>query len=404
MLKSVNFLQRTVDLAYRIRLGDIEDFVVPMSAPVKKGSLTAIVYAKDLWDKHPLSYRLKSLLKGVFQPSDEILFTEAESVLLESHFGSDSDFGRVLLQLTVAKETLPPMDDKVYSELDADRAHALQVMAYQHTNKLRQIESNFPLGLSLVDYGVEFAFLTVPMTVAVPVHSIRWFIDIDYLRAMFNIRRAIPDRGDQVGDYLYEVCILQVKTSAALDKIREATAETDSDKSDSLFGSSEIDIIVATDSVISYLKATTEKILMLLASAYGIPNLDSETKHKKRVAKLQKHLPNWTRKAYYFDTIWELLSADNLESLNNFRTGLLHKKGVSQLQPHSFVGIRPEDQPSRNLLQFSHEQHRRNSLALLCVLALVVDEIVQKKEPSFSPNFNLYQHLITRVYPNSAPQ
>jgi hypothetical protein len=87
----------------------------------------------------------------------------------------------------------------------------------------------------------------------------------------------------------------------------------------------------------------------------------------------------------------EFLTSKNLEELNNYRTGLLHKKGIADLQPHNYVGVKPEDLPIAKIYHVLHEQHAKNTAMLLCALALLTDELVSADPPTLDQEAFLSQ-------------
>jgi hypothetical protein len=71
------------------------------------------------------------------------------------------------------------------------------------------------------------------------------------------------------------------------------------------------------------------------------------------------------------------LSSASLQELNSYRSGLLHKKGIADLQPHAYVKKNPRDAPFISLFEVLHEGHSKNTACLLACLAILTDEIVR---------------------------
>ena len=96
---------------------------------------------------------------------------------------------------------------------------------------------------------------------------------------------------------------------------------------------------------------------------------------------LDAALPEIARNTPYAKLLMSLVSSDALEELNNYRSGLLHKKGISELQPHSYVGVPGDANPFLKLFATLNEQHAQNSAIFLAVLALLTDDLAQRLPP-----------------------
>jgi hypothetical protein len=63
----------------------------------------------------------------------------------------------------------------------------------------------------------------------------------------------------------------------------------------------------------------------------------------------------------------------------------LHKKGISELQPHNYVGEKAEKLPLLKIFNIVHEQHVKNTAVLICILAILTDELVRMVPPDIKP-------------------
>ena len=99
-----------------------------------------------------------------------------------------------------------------------------------------------------------------------------------------------------------------------------------------------------------------------------------------------------------WEAIETFVSPANLEELNNYRNGLLHKKGLGLLQPHSYVGKGIEEVQFRELFLDLHAQHTRNSIVIICALAILTDKLVELDPPT-SKEMVDFQNLSTQMLP-----
>lgn len=109
---------------------------------------------------------------------------------------------------------------------------------------------------------------------------------------------------------------------------------------------------------------------------FDLPNLENQKTHKQKLKNLYNAIPDIYRNSFYFELIEELISSESIQELNNYRNGLMHKKGISKLQPHSFVGMNAKDLPLREVFSFIIEQHSKNSAVLISTYAMLTDKLV----------------------------
>lgn len=120
----------------------------------------------------------------------------------------------------------------------------------------------------------------------------------------------------------------------------------------------------------------------MLGLVFNLKNLETKKTHKEKLAALYKVVPEKVRELFYFTLIEEFVKSENIQELNNYRTGLLHKKGISKLQPHSFVGQNVKDLPMRDLFSFLMEQHSKNSAVIISTYALLTDKLSELRHPN----------------------
>lgn len=147
----------------------------------------------------------------------------------------------------------------------------------------------------------------------------------------------------------------------------------------------EIDTIMKADLVFSYLKASLEKTVALTGLVYGVTNIDSKKNHASRMKSLADAMPEGIESTPYGAFLLEFLKSENLEELNSYRSGLLHKKGIADLQPHNYVGHGIAKLPFGKIFALLHEQHAKNTGVLMSALALLTDQLVMLDPKKVSP-------------------
>ena len=165
--------------------------------------------------------------------------------------------------------------------------------------------------------------------------------------------------------YLYEILFLQQKIAIGLHEYLRLIAYSEDQKKDALFTQSEIDAIMNADLVFSYLKASIEKTIILIGLTHEIPSLESKKTHKAKLDALINGIPQKVTQQYYFQFVFEFIQSENIDEVNNYRSGLLHKKGISDLQPHNYVGEKSGTVPLKKIFQILHEQHSKNTAVLI---------------------------------------
>jgi hypothetical protein len=296
-------------------------------------------------------------------------------------FGTPKDYGDKLFKLTAWHNSR----EWNLSELtanDVEKADAIQAMAV--LTRMRHEDSWSSLKLNLYEKVPFICILSHPMAVKIPILSFQYYLDIHTHFAFNSIRKAKHPEADLLIDYLYEVLYLQQKTGISLHELLWRVDYAQKHKNDALFTNAEINAIMNADLTFSYLKATIEKIIVLVGLTHGIKNLDSKKSHKAKISSLREGLPTKLFDVYYFQFMLHVFSSENLDELNSYRSGILHKRGISDLQPHNYVDKGPLSIPLMKVFSVIQEQHAKNTAALIGALALLTDKLVELDRPTES--------------------
>ena len=349
--------------------------------PVRqKGSPIAFVGTEKIWTQETFTKKLKSLISFKWQPSEHLLDRISREVFYEQIFGYPSDYNSELFKINYWHNS-KEWDLSSLTDEDTKKADSLDILAIALSNKHRNITSNY-LHLHLFDKVPIVCTLLHPMVVKVPVTSIQYCIEIHNAFAFNEIRYSEIENSDNIISYIYELQNLQIKTALSLHELIYLIDYNEKNKGKALLIQAEISAISEAESIVNYLKATIEKIIVILGLIFNLKNLETKKTHKAKLDALDKVIPEKVKTLFYYELIEDLIKSESIEELNNFRTGLLHKKGISNLQPHSFVGQEAKDAPLKQTLSFLIEQHSKNSAVLISTYALLTDKLVELKRPS----------------------
>ncbi|MGD0821594.1 MAG: hypothetical protein ABSA71_12735 [Desulfomonilia bacterium] len=216
------------------------------------------------------------------------------------------------------------------------------------------------------------------MVVKVPIVSMQYFLEIDAAFAFNSVRQANHPNSDGIIPYLYDTLFLQEKTALLLLEYLTLVFKVREEKRESLIVKAEMYGIMHADLMVTYLKASIEKILALVATVFQIEGLDAKKTHKAKLEALNRSLPLRMKETYYGHFLLEMVKSEYLIELNNYRNGLLHKKGITDLQPHSYVGHVVDSLPHLKVFQLLHDQHAKNTAGLLAALAMLTDDLVDR--------------------------
>ena len=349
----------------------------------QEGMLGAVVRTDVLWRKQSLSVKLLSLLGGRWQPDESSVFQEAHQVFLDSVFGDDDDFGPALLEL-MEKHGRRDWDFGALREDDRKRARALSAWENIAQQRLSNIASSPPLNLQLGKYAPALCELVYPLIMKVPIISLRYYVHAHAAYTFNEVRRSEHESSDDIIALMYELLLLQQKIAIGLLEYLRKASRTRQEKKDALLIEFEMDAIMNADLLFTYLKASVEKTIALVAAAYSIPGMDGKKSHKAKMNALLRHLPADAQGTYYGGFFLEVLSSENLDDLNSYRSGILHKKGIADLQPHNYVGKPSADLPFMKVYSILHRQHLRNTGALLVAFALLTDVLMKREMVGWS--------------------
>lgn len=294
-----------------------EDIAVMIGTRIQKGSLFAPVKTKELWHRESFIKKLKSIFTFKWIPSEYLLQEGARYIFMNDIFGTPKDYGDKLFKL-VAWHNSREWNFSELTAKDGEKADAIQAMAV--LTRLRYEDSWSLLKLNLNERVPFICILSHPMVVKIPILSFQYFLDIHIHFAFNSIRKAKHPEADLLIDYLYEILYLQQKTAISLHELLWRVDYAQKHKNDALFINAEINAIMNADLTFSYLKATVEKIIVLVGLTHGIRNLDSKKSHKAKISSLREGLPSKLFDVYYFQFMFDLFSSENLDELNNYRS------------------------------------------------------------------------------------
>jgi hypothetical protein len=359
--------------------GDVPVF---LGERVREWSPYVRIESHALWATEPIERKLRAILRFRWEPDSEEAERQAVQTFRAKIFGTDEDWGHHLLLLN-AWHFQRSWHLGSLTEGDGERASALGSFTVLTRMRYHDIAAS-SLNLHL---GVHFPLITslvYPMVAKMPVVSLMHFLELNVHYAFDAIRRANHPFADDLVAFLYELLFLQQKVAIGLVEFLRLVVYTDDHKNNAQLINAEVNAMMAADGVFANLKASVEKTIALVGTVYGIKGLEAKRDHKARLAALRAGLPSGVDKLFYADFLFDVVSTANLEDLNNYRTGLLHKKGIADLQPHNYIGKHPKAIPLRQVFRVMHGQHRKNTAALLVALALLTDDLAQRDPPSFT--------------------
>ncbi|MFA7301955.1 MAG: hypothetical protein WC069_06615 [Candidatus Shapirobacteria bacterium] len=355
-----------------------DELIVMIGSKTQKGSIFAPIRSIELWERESLTKKINSLISFKWTPTENLIKTAAKLIFMNDLFGTSEDYGDKLFEL-VAWHNSRDWNLNDLAKHDVTKADAIESMTI--LTRLRYEQTSDKLHLNLFERAPFMCTLVHPMVVKIPIISFQYFLNIHTHYAFNSIRKANHPQADNLIDYLYEVLYLQQKTAIALHEFLLRIDYANKHKNDALFINAEINAIMNADLIFSYLKASIEKIIVIVGLTFGISNLDSKKEHKKKLAALKNGLPKNLFELFYFQFMFELFSSDNLDELNNYRSGLLHKKGIADLQPHNYVYKKVDSIPLFKIFNVVHEQHAKNTASLIGALALLTDKLVELDFP-----------------------
>ncbi len=316
-------------------------------------------------------------------------------------FGYDSDFGKQLFTINMEVGKRNWDVEKNLTPKDLEKADAIVDSNRIIRNRFIGLVSEPPLNMSLIDADPEVCLTIVPMTPYVLVQSIRYFIDVNPHYTFSAIRQSNHQYKDELIAYLYELLDLQAKNAMSLLGFLELCHTIQQKKGYSSLIKEEQDASEKANLIIIRLKSFIEKVTAFVGVIYGDTSVDSSNKHKSREKKIASHIRESHKKHPYYQQLTAYIKRENFAELDNYRTGILHKKGSSEMQPHSFVGKKFDETPLRKLLGVIMEHRQRSSTALISALAIMTDELVNMEAPE--KRFVMFMDLLeltNTLYPD----
>lgn len=381
---------RVADAVARRFLFHADDrVVVSLAESSAEGCPIVPVAVAGIWLQYPLKKKLRLLAGRRWSPTADELSNVAREVFLRELFGSTDDAGEAILDLMRVHWNTAWAYDHL-TEHDRKRADAIRAYTLATLQRFQHIASS-PLNLKLLRRSPIMCTLINPMLLKIPVTSLQYFIDIHVHFAFDRIRRSQHPHAGELISLTYDLLFLQQKTAVALKKLLEDILKTTSKTTESLLIQSEVDAITSADLLFVYEKATIEKTVALVGHILEL-SLEDKKAHKKRVEALQVALPKTALQTPYGAFLMRFISSDALQKLNASRSGLLHKMGISDLQPHNYVGRGGELPALRELFGFLHEQHAKNTLIILAALALLTDDLIRRDPPTNIPEHVMRIH------------
>lgn len=360
-------------LKYYLRVP--EDYIVPLGTRLQKGSLFAAVYSAPIWQKTTLRQKIISIIKRKWYPDSDLMLKEAKEVLLTDVFGTKDDYGEVLYELHTWHSDRN-WNFEHLTDTDKEKVQALQSIRLL-TDLLHRNSGTSPqLHLNLALYNSLVCSLMEAMIVKIPVLSVRFALELQADFAFNSIREAKHPCADELISYIYETLLIQQKIASALHDLLFLISKIQKKDEQARLTMNELDAIRLCDTIINYLKATIEKVIIVLGLIFEIKGLEGLKTHAKKLTSLDTKIPAKAKELGYFQFIWQFIQSDELQELNNLRNGINHKMGISKLQPHSHLDDKNNGQSLLELFNIMLDQHRKDTAIFICVLALLTDDLV----------------------------
>jgi hypothetical protein len=356
-----------------------EELIRGLGNQYQSDSIFAKVYLAELWKCLSFKDKLTSILTLRWQPTEEMIQDSAKLTLKKDLFGSKADYGEKLFEL-VHWHHSRVWDLNHLNETDKAKSKAFSSMTMLTRTIYREILP-VKFNLQIFNRYPEMCILVNSMVVKIPIFSLQHYIDIHMSFTFNSIRKAKHPLAEDLISYIYDLQYIQQKIAISLHEFLRLSIYTEENKKNALLINAEIKAIMGADLVFSYLKASVEKTILLLALTHGIKNLDGKKEHRQKIKALNEKLPDKVKKLFYTQFILEFIQSENLSELNNYRSGILHKKGIADLQPHNYVDNKAAEIPLRKIANVLVDQHSKNTAMLIGTYALLTDELVRLDPP-----------------------
>ena len=337
-----------------------------------RGLPLACVYSRGIWDNLPFRTRLRSIAAGRWSPDPLEVFRAGISVIQHDAVGYEGDGARLVLN---SWQTTPELEGA--DSIGADRrAGALAMSASCARSVLSQEYQH--LGLNLLDTWPELADLIVPTATAVPLRSLRWFVEPCPYEALGRMRSSTHEHAETLEDYFCDLIFLQHKLVVNIAHIDSTLRHAMALPDDTVFDWTLLSLAGLIEAMIVYEKSLAEKLVVYLCYLKGVPGVEKFKKQRQRLARLDAALDQ--EGLFYHRIVMDALSAEALERLNSYRNGILHKRGLASLRPD-----RLSDTTTRadleGIAEFGREQFRKIAAALVATVAMTTDELVRRAPP-----------------------
>lgn len=359
------------------------EFCTQFGTELQGGTLLIYFSSRNVWKRETLNKKLISIIFLKYTPSKHLIENAGKETVMETIFGNIEDYGEQLYRINLWHNSQKWNFEKL-TEFDLKRANALESIAVLVRTRHREMTSN-RLHLNIGEKSKEICTLLHPMVVKMPVISIQFYLELHSAFAFNEIRKSNYPNADDLVSYIYELQYIQQKIALTLHEFLYLIDYNEKLKGDSLLLKAELSAIVGAETIFSYLKASIEKTIVVIGLIYGIKNLESKKTHKVKLAALDKEIPENSKKQFYYKFVMEFIKSENLDELNNFRTGILHKKGISDLQPHNYVGQEAESLPLKKIFDILIEQQSKNTAVIIGTYSLLTDELVKINQPKINP-------------------
>lgn len=365
-------------------LGKNKEIIVPLGTKglMQKYSPLVRIPTSEVWRNESTKVKLKSFITLKWLPSEKIIIKLAMEPFYREIFGGEEDFATPLLQF-MSWHNDQTWDFSHLQEKDLHKIDAIESLIVSNRIRYRNLTSPH-LNLKLGKVAPLMCILIFPMLAKIPIRSIQYFIDIHHSFAFNSIRKSGHKSADDLISFLYEISFILQKTAVSFLEFIILIDTIEKNKKNNILHPKEIDAIIKCETIISYLKATFEKIIAFIGCVYNISGLDSKKNHKAKLILLKQKVVKTAQNQPYYQLIMELVSSESLQNLNNYRNGIFHKKGISDLQPHNYVSNNKSSLPLRSLYFTLHKEYEKCSIVLIGALALLTDELIKLDLPTIN--------------------
>ncbi|MDD5359652.1 MAG: hypothetical protein PHI79_06370 [Sulfurovaceae bacterium] len=358
-----------------------DEFIVKLGYcnDIKISTPCATIPFETIWENESFRNKILAFLKLKWNPEQDLLEKIAKDIFIEEIFGEPEDLAEGLFDLMNWHFSQDWESDNL-TEIDIEKAKALEAMTSLTNKRYWELDS-LNLNLKLVLKAPLVCSLICPVVAKVPIISIRYYIHIHIRYAFNSIRRSKHKYSDEIIAYMYEILVLQQKTAIAFHTLIKLIVNLDTKVS--ILHKNDIDAIMNIDIIVTNLKSSIEKMIVLVGYIYHIANLEDKKTHKAKLQALNNQIPDLVKRQWYYQFFEKFISSDQINLLNQYRTGQLHKKGISIFQPHNYFG-KDSVQSLSKIFYELHDQHSKNSAIMIAASALLTDELVKLDKPSFN--------------------